>query len=253
MGDVGTGKTTLSRKLARVLSTDESVRFHMVLNPFFRSEKQFLSRLGGLLHLEMAPRATALDYMEAIEKNLFYWGVEQKKTVVLLIDEAQILPDFVLEILRILLNYETNEEKILQVVLVGQMELLPRISRMANFWDRIALKYVLNPLGEEELREMVDYRLRQAGYPADAGPLFTREALRLIWERSQGYPRKLSMLCHNCLEALVMQERRQVDEELVRQIIDSEVQPMREVPRLEALPSVPAPMITEDSGLRVVV
>lgn len=222
IGDVGTGKTTLSRKLAQVLSGDDSLSFHMVLNPYFKTEEQFLSRLAALFHISLPPGASGLDHMEAVERFLFDVGVEQNKTVVLLIDEAQILPDFVFEILRILLNYETNEYKILQLVLVGQMELLPRISRMSNFWDRIALKYVLNPLGEEEVREMLEFRLKQAGYRG-ISPLFTNEAIRLIWNHTQGYPRKLSMMCHNSLESLVMYDKQIVDEAIARALIDADI------------------------------
>jgi general secretion pathway protein A len=225
LGDVGTGKTTLSRKLARVLNEEEDVCLHMILNPYFKTERQFLSRLATLFHIEMPARATALEHMEAVERFLFTLGVEDGKTVVLLIDEAQILPDFVLEILRVLLNYETNEYKILQLVLVGQMELLPRISRISNFWDRIALRHVLNPLAEEEVREMIDFRLQQAGYDREK-PLFTREAVGLIWEHTQGYPRKLALLCHNSLESLVMFEKSVVDADIVRELIESEVKPV---------------------------
>lgn len=230
LGDVGTGKTTLSRKLAQVLSQENNVSFHMVLNPLFRTEKQFLAKLAALFHIEMDPRASALDYMEAVERHLFTKGVEEQQTMVLLIDEAQVLPDFVLEILRILLNYETNEYKILQLVLVGQLELLDRVSHIGNFWDRIALKYVLNPLGEEEVREMIEFRLREAGY-AGVSPLFTNEAIRAIWQETQGYPRKLSLLCHNCLENLVMYDRKIVDEETVKRAIDADVKPVIRIDR----------------------
>lgn len=227
LGDVGTGKTTLSRKLSQALSEDENVYFRMILNPFFRTEKQFLSRLAGLFHVQVPAGATALDYMEAVEKALFEQGIENGKTPVLLIDEAQILPDFVFEILRILLNYETNEYKILQLVLVGQMELLPRISRLANFWDRIAFKYILKPLGEAELADLIDFRLRQAGYK-EAAPMFTTEAVRLIRAHTGGYPRKVSFLCHNALESLVMFDKRIVDEALIRDVIANDVPPTEE-------------------------
>ena len=225
LGDVGTGKTTLSRKLSRALNDEENVCFYMILNPYFKTEKQFLSRVAGLFHIKLSAKATGLDYIEAIERFLFQRGVEEQKTVVLLIDEAQILPDFVLETLRILLNYETNEYKILQLILVGQMELLPRISRMTNFWDRIALKYVLNPLGQDEIREVIDFRLRQAGFKG-AAPLFTNEAIGLIWEHTQGYPRKLSLLCHNALESLIMYDQKIVDEVIVGKVIETEVKPV---------------------------
>jgi len=221
LGDVGTGKTTLSRKLAQTLKNAQEVLFFLVLNPYFRTEKQFLSRLAGLFHIDMPRRATALDYIEAVEKYLFHKGVEEERTVVLLIDEAQILPDFVLETLRILLNYETNEYKILQLVLVGQMELLPRIQNMANFWDRIALKYVLNPLDEEEVTDLIDFRTRQAGYRAQ-DRLFTGGACRLIWRQTRGYPRKLALLCHNCLENLVMFDKKTVDEGIVLKVIEQQ-------------------------------
>ena len=225
LGDVGTGKTTLSRRFAQVLGNDPRSRLYMILNPFFRTEDQFLAKLCSLFRIDVPAGASGLDHMEAVERFLFRAGVEEQSCLVLLIDEAQMLPDFVLEILRILLNYETNEYKILQLVLVGQMELLPRISHISNFWDRIALKYVLNPLGEEEVRELIDFRLRQAGY-RDHRPLFTPRAIRQIYEHTQGYPRKLSLLCHNSLESLVMYDKKVVDEDVVAGVIAAEVQPV---------------------------
>lgn len=222
LGDVGTGKTTLSRKIAQVIKEDPEVQLNIILNPYFKTEKQFLTRLARLFHIEMRASATGLDIMEAVERYLFTRGVEEGKTIVLLIDEAQLLPDFVLEILRILLNYETNEYKILQLVLVGQMELLPRISVMSNFWDRIALKYVLNPLGEEELVKMIEFRLGEAGYKGKES-LFSAKALKLIWSHTQGYPRRLSIICHNSLERLVMYDKKIVDEEIVQKIIEEEM------------------------------
>jgi general secretion pathway protein A len=221
LGDVGTGKTTLSRKLSQALSRTKDVSFHMILNPHFENERQFLSRLAALFHLDVSPSAEVLELMEAVERFLFRRGVEESKIVVLLIDEAQILPDFALETLRILLNYETNEFKILQLVLVGQMELLPRLRERSNFWDRIALRFVLNPLGEQEVRRLIDFRLRQAGHKGDA-ELFTDGAVRAICRHSQGYPRRLALLCHNALESLVMYDAKVVDEALVNRLLEAD-------------------------------
>jgi general secretion pathway protein A len=226
LGDVGTGKTTLSRKLAQVVRDEPNVVLYMILNPYFKSQKQFLARLTSLFRADTeSRRSSGLDCIEAVEQFLYRTGVEEQRTVVLLIDEAQLLPDYVLEILRILLNYETNEYKILQLVLVGQMELLPRLSRMQNFWDRIALKCVIHPLDLEETREMISFRLRQAGHRGASG-LFAEEAIKLIHEYTRGYPRQLSLFCHNSLESLVMQGKRMVDEALVQELIRRDVKPV---------------------------
>jgi general secretion pathway protein A len=235
VGDVGTGKTTLSRKLSQILNEEQDVCFYMILNPYFRTQKQFLSRLVSLFHAPMDPKKNSgLDCIEAVEQFLYKTGVQEKKRVVLLIDEAQLLPHYVLEILRILLNYETNEFKILQLVLVGQMEMVPVLSKMPNFWDRIALKCVINPLNLAETHEMINFRLLQAGYHGEG--LFTSEAIRLIHRHSQGYPRKMSILCHNLLEMLVMKDRTVVDESLVREAMAAELRPLSGI--VESVPIV---------------
>ncbi len=223
IGDIGTGKTTVSRKLSQALGEDKNIIFRMILNPYFRTEKQFLAGMAKVFHIPLPKgKLTALDYMEAIERYLFMQGVENGKTVVLLIDESQILPDFVFEVLRILLNYETNQFKILQLVLVGQMELLPRIRGMANFWDRISAKVMLKPLESGEVRELIEARLRYAGYRG-LESMFAPEAVELICRHTEGYPRRVSLLCHNVLEHMVMYDKRRVDLQLVHRVIDNEI------------------------------
>ncbi|MEI6808318.1 MAG: AAA family ATPase [bacterium] len=224
MGDVGTGKTTLSRKLAQTLHDDENILFHMLLNPYFRTQKQFLYQLAKIFHLPIVSndKATGIDLIEAVERYLFRKGVTENKTIVLLIDEAQIVPDHVFEVLRILLNYETNEFKILQLVLVGQLELLARLRQKKNFWDRIALKYVLNPLGKDDLVKAIEFRLTQAGCN-DINKLFTAEAMEMIFSYTQGYPRRFTLICHNALAGLVMYEKQTVDAEIIRHVIDQDM------------------------------
>jgi general secretion pathway protein A len=222
LGDVGTGKTTLSRTLLQSFDSEDNYIFKLILDPTYKSEFQFLSSLTKMFGVEPAFRST-LDYKEAIEKYLFKMGVEENKTIILLIDEGQKLSHSFLEILRTLLNYETNEFKLLQLIVLAQMELLPRIKRIKNFYDRITLKYIINPLDEVETDEMIRFRLLQAGLESNR-VLFTEDATRLIHEHTQGYPRRISILSHNALENIVMKDRKIVDASVVKEILSKEVQ-----------------------------
>ena len=220
LGDVGTGKTTLSRTLLQSFEGEDNFVFHMILDPSYKSEFQFLSNLTKVFGVKPNFRST-LDYKDAIEKYLFQKGVDEHKTIVLLIDEGQKLSYTFLEILRTLLNYETNEYKLLQLVILAQMELLPRIRRVKNFLDRVSLKYIINPLDEIETKEMIEFRLRQADFNS-GNRLFTDGAIKLIYDYTSGYPRKISVLCHNALEMLVMKEKSIIDQSIMKEIIAQE-------------------------------
>jgi len=220
LGDVGTGKTTMARTLLTQFGGDKAVQFHLVLDPAYDSEYQFLHNLCRMFGVRPAFKST-LDCREAIEHYLFQRGVTNKQTTVLLIDESQKLSLEILESLRALLNYETNEHKLLQVVMFSQMELLPRVTRVRNFLDRVALKYIINPLDEDETSQLIRFRLEAAGLP-DGSTLFTPEAVRAIQQFTQGYPRKVAMLCHNALEELVMRERSFVDAALIEELVGHE-------------------------------
>jgi len=138
-----------------------------------------------------------------------------------LIDEGQKLTQPLLEILRTLLNYETNEFKLLQLIIMSQMELLPRLKKIRNFMDRVSLKYLINPLDENDTREMIEFRLRQAGLNCGRA-LFTHEAIKRIYQFTQGYPRKISLLCHNALERLVMESREFITVDLIDSLLSDE-------------------------------
>jgi len=102
------------------------------------------------------------------------------------------------------------------------VELLPRVTRIRNFMDRVSLKYTINPLDEAETKEMIEFRLKQAGLNNQAS-LFTDEAIKLIYQFTQGYPRKIALACHDALEAIVMKERLAVDAQIVQGLISQEV------------------------------
>jgi len=231
LGDVGTGKTTLSRKLIRCLKERGDFIFHMVMDPCYENEWLFLRSLVKNFeinldqHIEVpgaSPRHTMLDLKEALEKFLYQKCIIENKTVVLIVDEAQKMDETSIEMLRVLLNYETNENKLLQLVLLGQLELHSKILNISNFLDRISFKFALNPLGLQETKDMIHYRIQKAGYQAGTH-LFMDEAIKLIHSISKGYPRKTTLLCHRALKSLVMKRKWVVDENVVREIVDEDV------------------------------
>ena len=220
LGEVGTGKTTLARTLLGRFGQEEGVVFHIVLDPSYESEYQFLQGLCRMFGVRPAFKST-LDCREAIEQHLFEHGATQGRTIVLVIDEGQKLSLDMLETLRVLLNYETNEFKLLQVAIFAQMELLPRVKRIHNFIDRASFKYIINPLDEQETAELIRFRLEQAGL-TDGHGLFSPEAIHAIHHFTRGYPRKISLLCHQALEALVMHEQSVIEEALIQELVADE-------------------------------
>ena len=229
LGDVGIGKTTLSRRLFQLLKGEEKVSSHLILNPMYESESELLTALLKLFRIptQSAP-LSVVESLETIERYLFEQGVREDRTVVLLIDEAQRLSPSSLEVLRALLNYETNEFKLLQLILMAQMELLPRIRGVMNFWDRISLRYVINPLDEVDTEAMITFRLRQAGYKSRKN-LFTAHAINEIYHFSQGYPRRIAKLCHDALEQLAVSGKEDIDDTIVQNLIQQERQLIQEI------------------------
>ena len=223
LGDVGTGKTTLGRKLIQMLRDRPGFIFHLILDPSFPSEELFMRSLVRTFGIEMYnPAPTLLDYKEAIEQYLFRVGTAENQTVVLIIDEAQKMSPMALEILRMLLNYETNEYKLLQLVLLAQVELMPNLVHMQNLLDRISMKCILEPLDESETRELIDYRLRQAGFRGKYY-LFLDGAVKEIHRATRGYPRKIAMLCHKALKSMVMKNREVIDQEMIEELVSQEI------------------------------
>ncbi len=219
-GDIGTGKTTLSRKLIQELRKRNDILFHMILNPSFTTEEQLFTSILRNFNIPLPTRSTdIMDLRDAVEKFLIRKSVDEKKTIVLIIDEAQKLNEQTLESLRLLLNFETNEYKLIQVVLFGQLELHAKVATMANFMDRISFKYTLHPLSLENTKAMIEFRLQKAS-AQHTSKIFLDEAVQEIYIVTGGYPRRINMLCHQILKELVVQNQKIVDREFVRQLVD---------------------------------
>ncbi len=217
VGDVGTGKTTLCRQLLQSFSGDDRIVSRLILDPDFQDPQVFL---GAVLHMftgQLPPPGTPISKMkEALKQYLFQKGLEEKKTVVLIIDEGQKLTTAGLEILRELLNFETNEFKLLQIIIFAQTEFDTTLSAHANVVDRVNLYLRLFPLNFKETRSLIRFRISQAtGGPHNGNVFFSFPALWQIYRYSEGYPRKIIHLCHQCLLAMIIQNRARVGRRLV--------------------------------------
>jgi general secretion pathway protein A len=222
LGDVGTGKTTLSRKLIQELKNREDCLFHMILDPSFDDPVLFLSCISKNFGIPITDDMSILSLREALERFLFQKAVIEGKTVILIVDEAQKLSESSLENLRVLLNYETNEFKLLQLVLLGQLELQSKIKEIANFFDRISYKGKLEALDFGEMKEMIFFRIKQAGYASDMN-IFLEDALYGIHEATGGHPRQVTMLCHRALKTLLFKNKLVVDSQVIEELIQEDV------------------------------
>ncbi len=193
-GEVGAGKTTLCRALLEELGPSYTTA--LVLNPFMTGEQ-----LLWLILAELGLGSTRSDRMSSLETlNAFLLEqLRQGNDVVLLIDEAQDLSLDLLEQVRLLSNLETDQRKLLQIVLVGQPELrevldLPELRQLRQ---RITVRYHLKPLSPEETGYYIRHRLHVAG--ANSRPVFQRRAIRRIFRYSRGVPRLINAVCDKTL------------------------------------------------------
>ena len=211
-GDIGTGKTTLCRGLVQALSGDADIDLHLMLDPQFDSSEEFLRvLLAQLSGFEPEAGLTAWQMREGIKQQLFRLGEEQGRLVVLIIDEGQKLAPENLELLRELLNYETNASKLLQIAIFGQSELEPLLATMPNLVDRINLRRKLVPLTLRESAAMIRHRLAVASTERlPSKQLFRPEAVLAVHALSGGSPRKIVRLCHKAMLETVLRGKRRV-------------------------------------------
>src|ERR1700722_15512407 len=159
--------------------------------------------------------ADRLEMMAIINDFLLRQMAEGRETV-LIIDEAQDLPHALLEQVRLLSNLETNERKLLQIVLMGQPELRDRLNdySLRQLRQRITVRFHLNPLKRSEVSQYIHHRLQVSG--ANGAPYFSVSAVWLIYRYSRGIPRLINALCDKCLLAGFVQHRDKIDFQMVR-------------------------------------
>jgi len=202
-GDIGTGKTTLCRALLEQM--DKKTFTALVLNPFLAEEdllRLVLQEFGVVSREEIKRgRLTGVSKAELVETlNEFLLSLQRLGAqAVLIIDEAQNLPLPLLEQIRILSNLETEKEKLLQIVLVGQSNLKDVLRRpeLRQLDQRVSIRYDLKPLSAEETSAYVQHRLSVAG--GGAAVAFAPKALARVYRFTLGIPRLINLLCDRAL------------------------------------------------------
>jgi len=224
-GDIGTGKTTLCRALLEDI--DRNTFTALVLNPFMSEEdllKRILQDFGVISRDDVKRGALARVTKQELIDTLyeFLLGlIPLKASAVLIIDEAQNLPMSVLEQIRILSNLETDKEKLLQIILVGQLNLLPLLQspEMRQLDQRVSIRYQLDPLDEEGVASYIAHRLTVAG--GSGAVRFSTKAAGKIHRRSGGIPRLINLICDRALLAGFAERSNRISVAMVDAAADS--------------------------------
>jgi general secretion pathway protein A len=212
-GEVGTGKTTLTRSLLLNRMPDNA-DVAVVLNPQL-SVVEFLATICEELHIEVVHNKGSVKALtDALNRHLLEAHAAGRRTI-LVVDEAQNLAPAVLEQVRLLTNLETAKQKLLQIILIGQPELRELLARtdLRQLAQRITARYHLEPLSREETASYVEHRLKVAGA---LGEVFDSGAKKEIFRLSQGVPRLINVICDRALLGAYASESRRVNAKLIR-------------------------------------
>jgi len=214
-GGIGTGKTTLCRSLLAGL--DGSVATALIFNPAL-SDLELLKTINQEFGIKLVGRGTRKRYIDALNAFLMR-NFAAGRNAVLLIDEAQNLSHTVMEQIRMLSNLETVREKLIQIILLGQPELLRLLvlPSLRQLNERITVRYDLRPLVREDVRCYIEHRLAAAGGRPDVA--FTSGAYAAVFRASRGIPRRINAICDRALLIAYGRDIRSIDRGLVRAAI----------------------------------
>ena len=212
-GEVGTGKTTLCRCLLE--QVEKTTHIALILNPLLNPEEL----IEAILHELQLDELSAVSHKQRLDQLNEYLlkAHTAGERAVIIIDEAQNLPAETLEQLRLLTNLETNTDKLLQIILLGQPELRDLLGRndLRQLAQRITARFHLTPLNSEETIAYVKHRLAVAGKPGAHNP-FTEAALKAIYRASSGVPRLINTVADRALLAAYANEQSLIDRKLIK-------------------------------------
>jgi general secretion pathway protein A len=241
-GEVGTGKTLLVRCLLELLRRQEIASAN-VFNPCL-SPLEFLRYIVGDLGLKNGSQDKGSLLLEL--NNYLITRHRKNTTTVLIVDEAQDLESELLEEIRLLTNLETSQQKLLQIVLVGQPELDQRMDspELRQLKQRIALRCQLEPLQEHEAKSYILRRLQRAGANSHATTMFPDETMSAVYRYSKGIPRLINTVCENALIAAYAEKAQAVRLEVIDEVAKDL--------RLNVLTQRPEPATAVTAGQRAI-
>lgn len=214
-GEVGVGKTTILRSYL------EKVRHQGLRTIYILNAKLTFRELLRMIYYELDAPCERDEVFEMVNglHHLLIEGYRQNENFVLLIDEAQNLPVETLENLRMLSNLETSKDKLIQIVLVGQPELvkLLNLAELRQLKQRIAIRSDIAPLSPRESLEYIKYRLKKAG--GDIDRIFAKRAVSRIIKESKGIPRLLNVICDNALITGFGSQEKPVGHKIVKEVV----------------------------------
>lgn len=215
VGEAGTGKTTLIRAAVAELESQGAIIAY--LNNPTLTRQEFCEFLTSAFNLSPAAASSKTRLLRELAKALEKFRADGVLTG-LIIDEAQVLPDELLEEVRLLANIETATDKLLPIVLAGQPELSDRLNHpsLRQLKQRVALRCQLNALDSRETAEYIAGRIRIAG--GNSVVVFTRQAVDVIHQRAGGIPRLISVICDNALISGFAADRRPVSRDIVEDV-----------------------------------
>jgi len=213
-GEIGAGKTTICRTLLNKLASNTKTA--LITNTFVNA-KELLMNILDEFDIEYKPASKGR--LLAILNNFLIEQLSRNVNVALIIDEAQNLTPAVLEEIRMISNLETEREKLIQIVLMGQPQLIKKLTlpRLEQLRQRIIVHYHLNPLNKEETFDYIKHRLKLTSN--NGADFFTDEALELIYQFSRGTPRLVNLICDSALLSGYAQDIKQIDDSLMKEVI----------------------------------
>lgn len=211
----GMGKTTL---LFRGLRTLRGKTKTVFLFQTISNSVDFLRAL--LADLGVRDLQRSFFELQATLNGILLEQARRGERLVVVIDETQNLDESVLEFVRMLSNFETQQEKLIQIILSGQPQLARKLASpsLVQLQQRISIVAQLRPLSEAETKDYIDHRLRVAGYNSKR-PLFTPSALHLIADHSEGIPRNINNLCFNAMSLGFALKRKTIDVDILREVV----------------------------------